>query len=164
MKNPVPYDGFADFESEMEYALKIHDFIAKKITYSPIGYNLMEVLTNNSYEMKQEAYNALGESEEDAVCAGYARAFAMICHYAGINATWVVGNLDEASSHAWNNVYPCDGSEPVLVDVTWDDTEGGDMVGQEFVSYEYFYLPLNEDYEHKPIDYIDEFMQFINGR
>lgn len=38
LKNPVPTEGFQDFESEKIYARKIHDFIAKKVTYSPLGY------------------------------------------------------------------------------------------------------------------------------
>lgn len=39
LKNPVPEGGFADRQSEMEYARKIHDYIACKVTYSPIGYD-----------------------------------------------------------------------------------------------------------------------------
>ncbi|MDR1603672.1 MAG: hypothetical protein LBS10_02615 [Gracilibacteraceae bacterium] len=164
-KNPVPDGGFTDFESEKAYALKIHDFIARKTTYSPIGYNINAVLTNNNYEMKQEAYNVLGEDQEDAVCAAYARAFMMICHYAGINAAWVCGNETEDESHSWNVIFPCDGSEPVIVDVTWDDAgSGDDRVGQEIISYLYFYLPLDEDYEHSPLVNIESFLQFINGQ
>lgn len=165
MKNPVPYGGFTNFESEKAYALKIHDFIARKITYSPIGYNIAAHLSKDSYKMKQEAYNVLGESEEDAVCAAYARAFAMICHYGGINAAWVRGNETDDESHAWNIVFPCDGSAPVLVDVTWDDTDSGDdRVGQENVSYSYFYLPIEEDYQHAPMDFMEAFMLYINGQ
>ena len=51
----------------------------------------------------------------------------------------------EESSHAWNVIYPCDGSEPVLVDVTWDDGQSVDTVGQTDVDYSYFTFrfPLN---------------------
>ena len=163
MKNPLPYGGFTTFEDERAYTLKIHDFIARKITYSPIGYSIMEHLSKDSYEMKQEAYNVLGESQEDAVCAAYARAFAMICHYAGINTTWVRGNEIDDESHAWNMVFPCDKSAPVLVDVTWDDTDSGDdRVGQVNISYSYFYLPIEEDYQHTPMELIEDFILYIN--
>jgi len=163
-KNPVPYDGFADAQSEKAYVRKIHDFIARKITYSPIGYNIKEALSQDSYKMKQEAYNALAEEQSDAVCAGYARSFAMVCHYAGINAAYMRGNEDEEESHAWNVIFPLDGSAPVLVDVTWDDTESDDLVGQKTVSDRYFYLPLDEDSLHTPLDYIDAFLRFANKR
>lgn len=162
LKNPVPNDGFEDFESEKAYARKIHDFIAKKVTYSPKGYNPNDLLSSNDYEALQEAYNVLGEDQNEVVCAGYARAFALIAQYAGINAVWVSGNETETESHAWNVIYPCDGSEPVLIDVTWDDTGSEDLPGQEFVSDRYFYINLSEDYEHHAYEYVDGFLAFVN--
>lgn len=60
----------------------------------------------------------LGKNENIAVCAGYARAFALIAQQADINTVWVFGNEKEMDSHAWNVIYPCGGSEAVLVDVT----------------------------------------------
>ncbi|MGI6169404.1 MAG: transglutaminase domain-containing protein [Christensenellales bacterium] len=162
LKNPVPSGGFQDFESEKAYARKIHDFIARKITYSPIGYDPENMFGMEKYEACQEAYNALAAEDNMAVCAGYARAFALIAQYAGINSAWVFGNETEVSSHAWNVIYPCDGSEAVLVDVTWDDTESDDVPGQTYVSDRYFYIPLSEEYEHIPADYFDEFLRFIN--
>lgn len=165
MKNPVPYDGFKDFDSERDYALKIHDFIARKITYSPIGYDMSLVLGSDSYVSLQEAYNALAEEETEGVCAAYARAFAMICHYAGINAVVVTGLVsdDEDLLHAWNVLFPCDGSSPVLVDVTWDDGESEDIIGQEFVNDAWFYLPLNEVQQHDPYEHMNNFILEVNG-
>ena len=162
MKNPVPYGGFTDFDSEREYALKIHNFIARKITYSPIGYNLSEVMSSDSYELKQEAFNVLGSEQHDAVCAGYARAFSMICNYAGINTAWVRGNETDDESHAWNIVFPCDGSDPVMVDVTWDDSASGDIIGQDYVSENYFYIPIDEEYEHIIVGHMEEFLINVN--
>jgi hypothetical protein len=164
MKNPVPEGGFKDFESEKAYALKIHDFIAKKITYSPIGYDPEAMFGLGKYEACQEVYNVLDENQTEAVCAGYARAFALIAQYAGINTAWVRGNETETESHAWNVIYPCDGSEAVLVDVTWDDTESDDRLGQDKVCDTYFYIPLSEEYEHWAEADFDEFLQFINRR
>lgn len=162
LKNPVPIGGFKDFESEKAYARKIHGFIARKATYSPIGYDPESMIGMKKYEALQEAYNALAETENSVVCAGYARAFALIAQYAGINAAWVSGNETEAESHAWNVVYPCDGSEAVLVDVTWDDIDSGDLTEQEYVSDRYFYIPLSEEYEHTPMEHFDEFLRFVN--
>lgn len=164
MKNPVPIEGFHDFESEKAYALKVHDYIARKITYSHIGYDPESMSGLENYEALQEGYNVLAEDENTAVCAGYARAFALIAQYAGINATWVLGNETEIESHAWNVIYPCDGSEPVLVDVTWDDGLSNDVPGQIDVSDIYFYIPLHEETEHIATAHFAEFLKFINKK
>lgn len=160
--NPVPVAGFTDFEGEKAYAKKIHDFIARRITYAPIGYDPESLTYLEHYDAYQEAYNALAAPDYTAVCAGYARGFALIAQYAGINAVYVYGNEDDISSHAWNMIYPCDGSEPVLVDTTWNDTFSDDVPGQEYVYDYYFYLPLDEDYEHFPEAYYADFLHYIN--
>ena len=106
----------------------------------------------------------LGENQNTAVCAGYARAFALIRQYAGINCAWVWGNETEESSHAWNVIYPCDGSEPVLVDVTWDDGLSVDTVGQTDVDDSYFYIPLASEYEHKADENMANFIRYMAAR
>ena len=162
VNNPPPEGGFSDYDEEREYARKIHDYVACKVTYDPRGYN-PELLTGmTAYDGLQEAYNVLGENQNTAICAGYARAFALICQYAGINCAWVRGNETEESSHAWNVIYPCDGSEPVLVDVTWDDGLSFDTVGQIDVDYSYFYIPLSFDYEHEADEDMASFIQYLN--
>ena len=163
-KNPVPIAGFENFEIEKAYARNIHDFVAKKVTYSPIGYNPESMFGLEKYEALQEAYSVLGEDENTAVCAAYARAFALIAQYAGINTAYVLGNQTELESHAWNVIYPRDGSEPVLVDVTWDDTESEDFPGQLIVSDRYFYIPLSEDMDHKASDNVQGFLDYINSK
>lgn len=162
MKNPAPIGGFASYESEMEYAREIHDYVACQVTYDPMGYDPNDMLYSSRYDSLQEAYNVLGEGQETAVCAAYARAFALIAHYAGINCAWVWGNETEESSHAWNVIYPCDGSEPVLVDVTWDDNLSWDEPGQTEVSDTYFYLPLSTEMEHQADANMDAFLRFVN--
>ena len=162
MKNPPPEGGFSDYDEEREYARKIHDYVACKVTYDPRGYNPELLAGMTAYDGLQEAYNVLGENQNTAVCAGYARAFALICQYAGINCAWVRGNETEDSSHAWNVIYPCAGSEPVLVDVTWDDGLSLDIVGQTDVDYSYFYIPLSSEYEHEADENMASFIQYIN--
>lgn len=163
VNNPPPEGGFSDYDEEMEYARNIHDYVACKVTYDPMGYNPELLLGMTRYDDLQEAYNVLGENQNTAVCAGYARAFALICQYAGINCAWVRGNETEESSHAWNVIYPCDGSEPVLVDVTWDDGRSVDTVGQTDVDDSYFYIPLSSEYEHEADENMASFIQSINA-
>ena len=161
-EHPVPTGGFTDFECEKAYAKGIHDFIARRITFAPIGYDPESLMYLEHYDAYQEAYYAQAAPDYTDVSAGYARGFALIAQYAGINAAYVYGNEDDLSSHAWNMIYPCDGSEPVLIDMTWDDTYSDDVPGQEYVYDYYFYLPLDEDYEHFPEAYFADFLQFIN--
>jgi len=164
MKNPVPNGGFKNVKEEKAYARKIHDFIARKVTYSPIGYDPEKMREVETYAAFQEAYNVLEENQTEAVCAGYARAFSLIANYAGINVAWMRGNETETQSHAWNVLYPCDGSSPVLVDATWDDTESLDVIGQTDVVDRNLHLLLEEEYEHTPITSMDEFLTFINHK
>ena len=58
--------------------------------------------------------------------------------------------------------YPCDGSAPVLVDVTWDDGQSMDTVGQIDVDDSYFYIPLSSDYEHEADENMASFIQYLN--
>ena len=162
MKHPAPIGGFQSFASEMAYAREIHDYVACQVTYDPMGYDPYDMLYPSNYDSLQEAYNVLGDGQDTAVCAAYARAFALIAHYAGINCAWVWGNETEESSHAWNVIYPCDGSEPVLVDVTWDDGMSDDVPGQTEVSHYYFYLPLSGETEHQAVENMQDFLQFPN--
>lgn len=162
VNNPPPEGGFSDYDEEREYARKVHNYIACKVTYNPVGYEPNLPLSQTRYDVFQEAYNVLGENQDTAICAGYARAFALICQYAGINCAWVWGNETEESSHAWNVIYPCDGSEPVLVDVTWDDGQSPDIVGQTNVDDSYFYIPLSSEYEHEADEEMAGFIQYLN--
>ena len=164
VNNPPPEGGFTDYEEEKAYALKVHDYVACKITYDPMGYDPKNMHGKTGYEICQEAYNVLGKNQDTAVCAGYARAFALICQTAGINCTWTWGNETLESSHAWNVLYPCDGSEPVLVDVTWDDGNSDDVVGQTEVDQTYFYLSLaSTEFDHASDQIISEFTEYMNG-
>lgn len=70
--------------------------------------------------------------------------------------------MRKESSHAWNVIYPCDGSEPVLVDVTWDDNMSWDEPGQTEVNDTYFYLPLSTEIDHQADANMDAFLRFVN--
>ena len=90
----------------------VHDILIDRITY------------NMGAEMNQSAYSALVNGQ--TVCAGYARAFQYLLQQLGIPCYYCTGYAGE--SHAWNIVSLDDGY--YNVDVTWDDTEGG--------NYDYF--------------------------
>lgn len=105
--------------SNYEKEKRVHDLLIDKITYSA------------GAEMSQSAYSAL--VNEETVCAGYARAYQYLLQKLGIPCYYCTGYAGE--DHAWNIVALDDGY--YNVDVTWDDTPGGE--------YDYF-NKTDEDY------------------
>lgn len=73
--------------------------------------------TDTDYEYSDTIYGALVKKE--AMCEGYAKAFAYLCNLAGIENTIVVGETDVP--HMWNMVKL--GGNWYHVDVTWDDAD-----------------------------------------
>lgn len=98
----------SDYERERE----IHNILIGQIAYD-IG-----------AEMNQSIYSALINGK--TVCAGYARAFQYLLQMLGIPCYYCTGYSGE--DHAWNIVRLEDGY--YNVDLTWDDTPGGE--------YDYF--------------------------
>lgn len=100
------YNLGSDYEKEKF----VHDMLLERISY------------NLRAEMNQSAYSALVNGQ--TVCAGYARAFQYLLQQLGIPCYYCTGYAGE--NHAWNIVSLEDGY--YNVDVTWDDTEGGNYV------------------------------------
>ncbi len=98
--------------SDYEKERRIHDLLIEKIEY------------DKGADMNQSAYRALVEGK--SVCAGYARAYQYLMQRMGIPCYYCTGFAGE--DHAWNIVALDDGY--YNVDVTWDDTPGGE--------YDYF--------------------------
>lgn len=98
--------------SDYEKEKRVHDILIDKITY------------RTGAKMNQSAYSAL--VNEETVCAGYARAYQYLLQKLGIPCYYCTGFAGE--DHAWNIVALDDGY--YNVDVTWDDTPGGE--------YDYF--------------------------
>ena len=94
--------------SNYEKELRTHDYLIDKIEY------------DKGAAMNQSAYSALVEGK--SVCAGYARAFQYLMQRMGIPCYYCTGFAGE--DHAWNIVALEDGY--YNVDVTWDDTPGGE--------------------------------------
>lgn len=161
-KHPVPKGGFQNAGEEQKYVRDIHDYLIKRITYDPIG-DSPEILSLSPFEGKQEAYNVLASDATHAVCAGFSRGLALICHYAGIECVFVSGNENPETmeSHAWNVIYPCNSGEPLLVDITWDNTDVY-YDGEEDIQYTYCNLPLFMDREHRPFPAIQEFLEYVH--
>ncbi len=102
-----------------EKGRRVHDILIEKIEY------------DKGAAMNQSAYSALVEGK--SVCAGYARAYQYLMQRLGIPCYYCTGFAGE--DHAWNIVGLDDGY--YNVDVTWDDTPGGE--------YDYF-NKTDEDY------------------
>ena len=94
--------------SNYDKALILHDFVAGKVTYKQVGDH-------------QTAYGALVANQ--AVCAGYAKAYQLLLNKAGIRCTYISGKSYDPNgslvNHAWNLLW-LDG-KCVYTDVTWDD-------------------------------------------
>lgn len=99
---------------------RVHDLLIERIEY------------DKGADMNQSAYSALVEGK--SVCAGYARAYQYLMQRMGIPCYYCTGFAGE--DHAWNIVALDDGY--YNVDVTWDDTPGGE--------YDYF-NKTDEQYE-----------------
>lgn len=99
--------------------IRLHDMLIREIDY------------DQSADMNQSAYSALVEKK--SVCAGYARAYQYLMQRMGIPCYYCTGYAGQ--DHAWNIVALDDGY--YNVDVTWDDTPGGE--------YDYF-NKTDEDY------------------
>lgn len=110
--------GASQYSDIWEKEKYIYDAICSMNTY------------NESSAMNQSAYSAL--TGGSTVCAGYARAFQIICQQSGIPCYYVTGT-SKGENHAWNIVY-IDGKY-YNVDLTWDDCLA-DANG--YTSYNYF--------------------------
>jgi hypothetical protein len=98
--------------SNYEKEKAVHDILIDEISY------------NDGADMNQSVYSALVNGE--TVCAGYARAMQYLMQRLGIPCYYCTGYAGQ--NHAWNIVLLDDGY--YNVDVTWDDTPGGE--------YDYF--------------------------
>ena len=115
-------EGYAD---PWERELFLYDLLIERVTYDrTISTELQNNLTP-SQQLPHTAYGALINGS--AVCDGYTYLFQLLCSYAGIPTTTVVGVAQqgeqaatgESENHAWNLVKI--GEEYYYCDPTWDD-------------------------------------------
>ncbi|WP_026658654.1 leucine-rich repeat protein [Butyrivibrio sp. AC2005] len=113
--------------SDSEKAKYFHDYLVNNVSY-------IETANN-----KQIAYGAL--IEKKAVCEGYARAYALLCHMGGVENVLQYGHA-MGIDHAWNIVKLQD-NQWYEVDCTWDDDGDGNPPAYEF------FLITNQEMESK---------------
>lgn len=94
-----------DFEKEVI----IHDLLCKRVVYD-------SEFDRQGENTVYTAYGALVNGH--AVCEGYARAFKLLCYYAGLECILITGD-SKGAGHMWNMV-KLEGNW-YHVDVTWDD-------------------------------------------
>lgn len=94
--------------SDQEKERALHDLLLEELEY------------DSSADRNQSVYSALAEKK--SVCAGYARAMQYLMQRLGIPCYYCTGYTGQ--DHAWNIVKL--GDAYYNVDVTWDDTPGGE--------------------------------------
>ena len=103
----------------------IHDYIANVAIYdSAAAEEITDGVSDTAQvEQSQEAYGILVAGT--AVCNGYAQAFQLMAHAAGVPSVIVTGEASSGvttGAHAWNKVLV--NGKWLVVDVTWDDADG----------------------------------------
>lgn len=122
--------------SDYQKVKAIHDYLVNNVDYD------YENLTNNT--LPDYVYTPAGALiYESAVCQGYAEAFCVLAHKAGIYCRMATGTAD-GISHAWNIVKI--GNYWYHVDATYDDPlmNGSVVTDGSNISYEYFLLSDSE--------------------
>ena len=93
----------------------LHVYLRDSITY------------DKNYDDNPDAFNIYGALiDRKAVCQGYAQAYRVLLHFAGIENIMVTGTAG-GENHAWNlvNYGSRNSDEWYHVDVTWNDREDG---------------------------------------
>lgn len=122
-------DKAAQLKGDWQKALFFHDYIIMKTTFN-------SGRDTDGYNDQNLSSVFLGGN---SVCAGYSRAFQLLCRCAGIECVYVTGKAVKNGNwiqHAWN-LAKIDGVW-TWIDVTWDDLIFGK--GQESVEHDYFCL------------------------
>lgn len=96
----------------------IHDYICRTVTYASSDVN------SRIYQTPYSAFYGA----KTTVCAGYSKAFKLLCEAYGIPCVLVSGTTDTGGAHMWNYVF-LEGAW-YAVDTTWDD--------QSIIYYDYF--------------------------
>lgn len=142
----------SEARSQTEQIEKLADEILAEVdqkenTYLTARLIYEHIITDTEYVQNENDQNIAGVFlQNEAVCAGYARAFQYLCEKAGIECIYVTGDArDTVEGHAWNMI-KLDG-EYYYVDVTYGDMpEFSSSLEENQVLYDYF-CPFPEEYE-----------------
>lgn len=143
----VVKDGMTDVEK----LLALHDYLALNCTYDYVNY-LNNTLPSQSYS----SYGALVAKQ--AVCSGYAMAYAELVRTAGIPC-YIVAS--DEMDHAWNLVY-VDGAW-YHIDVTWDDPVSDYTADYDTMGWLEHSSFLRSDAEMQNLGYHDWFHEFTEN-
>ena len=132
------------YSSEKEKAKFVHDYLITHVTYA--NEELAEREKTDHSPESDYIYTAYGCLVNGrCVCAGYAKAYALIMNQLGINCAYVWGEAGDKNNrglHAWNCI-EIDGAN-YFVDVTWDDgwyyDKNGKRVESDDPGYDYFLI------------------------
>lgn len=146
------YSRLQDKLSEYEREKKIHDFIIDNCEYD----TSIDVSEPETYE-RGDVFESFGAIVNNlAVCEGYSRAFALLCHGVGIQCLNIIGTSED-QLHMWSGVKL--GGDWYYVDTTWDD------IDDKALKYDYFNInekQLLSDHEFSPL-FSDMSDEEING-
>lgn len=125
-------DACAGLEQDADKLRALHDLLIRSCAYDLDTARQQEDLDGSSAPFT--AYGALVDGK--AVCAGYARAYLLLCRAAGLDAIYVAS---PEMNHGWNAVRL--NGQTYFIDCTFDDPVP-DRDGA--VSYEYFLRTAEE--------------------
>ena len=118
-------DGMTDYQK----ALALHDYLAHNVAYDND--------TMDNYVGEEESYVSCYHLEgvfnyKTAVCAGFAKAYTVMCNIVGIPCIYVRGEKDGVM-HAWNKILI--ENKWYVVDVTKDNEEVDDKRGASYIHF-----------------------------
>ena len=132
--NKIITSGMSDFDK----AKAIHDYLVMNVDYDYANYRANTI--------PAESYTALGALKNKyAVCAGYAKAFKLLCELAGLECDYVTGTA--GGPHAWNQVKVS--GKWYNVDVTWDDPVSTDKAFDDHKYNRYSYFLISDEMMYK---------------
>lgn len=102
----------AGLTDPMDKLRALHDFVVMHCVYDAATAESLDEL--DGFSTPFTAYGVLAEGK--AVCAGYARAYMLLCQTIGLEVIYVTS---EEMNHGWNAVRV--GGETLFVDCTFDD-------------------------------------------
>lgn len=130
----------------------LHDYVVQNCEYDIVAAQNTSIADSSGADAPFTAAGALLNGK--AVCAGYARAYMLLCRAAGIDIVYIA---DEGMNHGWNAVRLYD--EIYYIDPTFDDPvpDRGDLVSIAFFlrSKEEFLQThtWDQDFYNELIDY-----------
>lgn len=145
VKYIIHYQTYMDYYYRDYAKTAIRDIVSKNISTNMSDEKKVRILhdwvaNNNKFASEWESDDKFSGVSvfycNQSVCAGYARAFKMLCDAVNIPCLYVSGHVSE-ELHAWNLVYV--NNSWYQVDVTHDDV--GDTI-----RYNNFLIPLNGDF------------------